>query len=174
MAAPLYPAIRPAAPSVLNRPFRTVGELSYAYRDEPWKEVDFFTSTSADGAMLDLFCVNDAESNLGSALVAGAVNLNTRQAPVLQAILAGAVKDPNLSTTISNSDAQTVANAIVSWTGKCQPERALLKSQRLDHKGIHDLDGQCRVPYRINRSRFDASRLCARFPMSARRALGRL
>ena len=110
-------------PIILNRPFRTVGELGYVFRDLPWKELDFFTSTSGDGGLLDMFCVNETAASPGSAMVAGSVNLNTRQAPVLQAIMAGAIKDATTSTTVvsgaptSNSDAKVMANAIVNWSG---------------------------------------------------------
>ena len=40
---------------VLNRPFRSVGELGYAFRDLPFKSLDFFTVESADAGLLDVF-----------------------------------------------------------------------------------------------------------------------
>ena len=107
-------------PIILNRPFLNVGELGYAFRDEPWKEVDFFTSSTGDGGLLDFFCIN--ETTTATPMVAGTVNLNTRQAPVLQAILAGATRDetgtahsPN-TTPILGTEAATIANSIVAWT----------------------------------------------------------
>ena len=42
-------------PIMLNRPFRNVAELGYAFRDLPWKTVDFFTDKSADAGLLDIF-----------------------------------------------------------------------------------------------------------------------
>ena len=78
-------------PIVLNRPFRTVGELGYVFSGTPWKNLDFFTADSGDAALLDVFTINDPDDVGG--MVAGRVNLNTRQAPVLQAILAAAYKD---------------------------------------------------------------------------------
>jgi hypothetical protein len=82
-------------PIVLNRPFRSVGELGYVFSDTPWKTIDFITPESGDAALLDLFCVNDNTDPNG--LEAGKVDLNTRQAPVLAAILAGAYKDEQAS-----------------------------------------------------------------------------
>ncbi|HEY8995390.1 MAG TPA: hypothetical protein VIM71_12050, partial [Lacunisphaera sp.] len=105
---------------ILNRPFRNVGELGYAFRDEPFKNIDFFTTRTGDAGLLDFFCIN--ESTTTTPIVAGTVNLNTRQAPVLQAILAGATRDETGSasspgtTPILGTEAATIANAIVSWT----------------------------------------------------------
>ncbi len=83
---------------ILNRPFRNVAEMSYAFRGSPWKNIDFFHPASGDSAMLDTFCVNEPPP---SAIVAGKVDLNTRNIPVLQAVVAGASVDEvnNTSTT---------------------------------------------------------------------------
>ena len=78
-------------PLILHRPFRSVAELGYVCRDEPWKNLDFFTPESGDGGLLDVFCIHDSSNN--DALMAGKVNLNTRQQAVLQAVLSGAYKD---------------------------------------------------------------------------------
>lgn len=69
-------------PFIINRPFRSVAELGYAFRDLPWKTLDFFTDQSGDAGLLDVFTITDEPS-----VVAGRVNLNTQQTPVLQAIL---------------------------------------------------------------------------------------
>jgi hypothetical protein len=111
-AAPGPEAI--SRPIILNRPFRSVAELGYAFSDTPWRNLDFSTPESGAAALLDLFCINDAGgSNL---LVAGRVNLNTQQAPVLQAILAGAYKDefsPS-STAVSGSGGVATADKIAA------------------------------------------------------------
>jgi hypothetical protein len=78
-------------PLLLHRPFRTVAELGYVFRDVPWKNIDFFTPESGDAALLDLFCINETGDPNG--MVAGKVNLNTRQAPVLTAIVSGGYVD---------------------------------------------------------------------------------
>lgn len=111
-------------PIVLNRPFRSVAELGAAFSGTPWKNLDFFTPESGMSALLDVFCLNDSEDPAG--LVAGKVNLNTRQAPVLQALLAGAYKDerdPGLARlaggagSVSAQAAQALVNRTTSAGG---------------------------------------------------------
>ncbi len=80
-------------PYFLHRPFRSVADIGYVFSDTPWRNMDLFTAESGYSALLDVFCVND-ETGEPSGLVAGKVNLNTRQQPVLQAIFAGAYMDP--------------------------------------------------------------------------------
>lgn len=106
-------------PLLLHRPFRSVAELGYVFRDLPWKNLDFFTPESGDAGLLDLFCVNEVDDPNG--LVAGKVNLNTRQTPVLTAILAGAyVDDPKVSNAtvggLSPSAAKVIASALTART----------------------------------------------------------
>jgi hypothetical protein len=97
-------------PIVINRPFRNVAELGYAFRDLPWKSLDFFTEASADAGLLDVFSINN-EPNI----VAGHVNLNTRQAPVLQSVLAGAILDELDSTnTVFKTGATATAAPVIA------------------------------------------------------------
>jgi hypothetical protein len=110
-------------PILLHRPFQSVAEMSYAFRGSPWKSIDFFTPESGDTALLDVFCVNEPPSN---AIVAGKVDLNTRQAPVLKAILNSAYRDefaniasPPSSGTLpplSSTEAGNLANTLVGIT----------------------------------------------------------
>jgi len=106
-------------PLLLHRPFRTVGELGYVFRDLPWKNLDFFTPESGDAGLLDLFSIN--ETNTPNSVIAGKVNLNTRQAPVLAAIVSGAyIDDPKLSNatvgSLSSSVASTIAASLTART----------------------------------------------------------
>jgi hypothetical protein len=109
-------------PYFLNRPFRTVAELGFVFRDTPWKNLDFFTPESADNALLDSFCIT--ENTNPDALVAGKVDLNTRQQPVLQAIVSGGMLDDaqvglGLVTPASitaNTLSAAVASALVART----------------------------------------------------------
>lgn len=97
-------------PKILNRPFRSVGEMGYAMRGDHWKTLNFFSADSADAALLDLFSVDDAP------VVAGKVNLNTRHSPVLAAVLQGALKaeeGTGSPPALSASEASAIANAIV-------------------------------------------------------------
>jgi hypothetical protein len=74
-------------PAILNRPFRNVGELGYAFRDLPFKTIDFFSRYSGDAALLDLFSVTDEPASS-----AGQVNVSNAPASTLKAIMTGATK----------------------------------------------------------------------------------
>jgi hypothetical protein len=77
-------------PIVMNRPFRSVGEMAYASRDQPFKTLDFSSSASSDAGLLDLFTVNDYSDSSG--MRAGVVNLNSAQGPALAAILKNTIR----------------------------------------------------------------------------------
>ncbi len=101
-------------PTVLNRPFLSVAELGHVFSGTPWKNLNFFTPESGDAGLLDVFCISEPPAN---ALVAGKVDLNTRQEPVLQAIIAGSYKDTlSPSTTTSTNTAATLASALIART----------------------------------------------------------
>src|SRR5205823_5558740 len=124
-STPYYTTSTSYRPIMLNRPFQNVGELGYAFRDLPWKTLDFFTDKSADAGLLDIFTINDGVQVLGPndvvrtglpTMVAGQVNLNglyvdpnVTKAPPPQSILAGAIWDEISSSTIApnGSGAQT-------------------------------------------------------------------
>jgi hypothetical protein len=95
-----------------------VAELGYVSSGTPWRQLDFSTPESGFNTLLDVFCINDTDDS--KALVAGKVDLNTRQAPVLQAILAGAYKD-ELSSSLTvvpkgTASANTVATELIRRT----------------------------------------------------------
>ncbi|XHR27574.1 MAG: hypothetical protein ACFUZC_16715 [Chthoniobacteraceae bacterium] len=111
-------------PVVINRPFRSVAELGSAFSDTPWRNLDFSTPESGNAALLDLFCIADNTAP-GDALVAGKVNLNTRQLPVIGAIVTNAfVNDFGYVTTgttvlaggASSTLGYKIAQALVSRT----------------------------------------------------------
>ena len=91
-----------AFPKVLNRPFRSVGELGYAFRDMPYKTLDFFSVDSVDAALLDAFTLSSTPS-----IRAGVVNFNTPHPEVLQALLTGT--DRNETNNVTPAEAATVA-----------------------------------------------------------------
>jgi len=106
-------------PVILNRPFKSVAEMGYAFSDTPWKEINFFTPESGDAALLDAFCLNElpltsAPTSLTDVAVAGRVNLNTRQPKVLQALLQGVSKAEG--GVITTTEASNAAQALVNWT----------------------------------------------------------
>ena len=118
-------------PIMLSRPFHSVGEMGYAFRDLPWKTLDFFTNKSADAALLDLFCLGPGASPTPEAptpaVVAGVVNINSAPKEVLTALLAGAGQtlDPtnsdNFTATISLADAQTIAQTYLTYIQNTGP-----------------------------------------------------
>jgi hypothetical protein len=95
-------------PLILNRPFRSIAEMGYAFRDLPWKTLDFFTKNSGDLALLDAFSVDESEGD--PALVTGRINPNSASKETLVAALQGT---QTLSGNLSSSEADTVAKAIV-------------------------------------------------------------
>ncbi len=107
-------------PIILNRPFRSVGELGYVFRDTPWKSIDFFTANSGDSALLDIFCLKEPTV---TGLRAGVINPNTRNAEVLEAMIAGTLKDETpLSGTgtapvpLLDAQSNSLAQALVTTT----------------------------------------------------------
>lgn len=110
----------PIRPVIMNRPFRSVGEMGYAFRDQPLKTLDFSSSSSADNGLLDLFTVNENDTDTG--IRAGVINLNTTQDAPLAAILAhtitaegieGATPSPS---PMPNTSATPAAMSLVTAT----------------------------------------------------------
>jgi hypothetical protein len=103
-------------PTILHRPFRSVAELGYAFRDTPWGNINFSFPESGDSPLLDVFCINDTGSTQG--LVAGRVDLNTRQAPVLASLVSGVVRDKDDSSNpvLTAQMASDLANRLVTRT----------------------------------------------------------
>jgi len=121
-------------PIVLNRPFRSPADLGCVFSGTPWRNLDMSTPESGAATLMDVFCINDTDNTNG--MVAGKVDLNTRQPAVLMAILGGsssaagsytgAYKDefnPTTATTaptpapnITTTDASNISAALVSRT----------------------------------------------------------
>jgi hypothetical protein len=116
-------------PTMLHRPFRSVAELGYVFRDSPWGDLDFCYPESGDAALLDYFCVNETSNTDG--LVAGRVNLNTRQAPVISALVSGALLDKDDSTNPSMTQAMgaDIGNDLVARTSTTTPPKGPLMSR---------------------------------------------
>lgn len=104
-------------PVILQRPFRSVAELGYVFRDQPWKTLDLFSTQSADAALLDLFAVNENQSGLQ----AGKIHPASAPVPVLEALLRAKPHDeifarnPALTGALmSNAEAGQIATAFVA------------------------------------------------------------
>lgn len=131
---PLATGNLPSRPVMLNRPFRSVGEMGYASRGMPWKHIDFFTKDSGDMALLDLFCTSEAPDE---AVVAGRINLNTHQEPVLRAAIAGALKVEDTEVALSDTEASSLAASLIGLT-KDANKGPLLNRSDLVTKWIGD------------------------------------
>lgn len=77
-------------PVMMNRPFRSVGEMGYAFRDQPFRTVSFSSPNSPDAGLLDLFSVNDYSDSSG--MRGGVISLNSRQAPALAGVLTNTIR----------------------------------------------------------------------------------
>lgn len=77
-------------PIIMNRPYRSVGEMSYAFRDLPFKTIDFSSVNSPDAGLLDLFTVNEYKDSSG--MRAGVINANSQQAAAVAAILKNTIR----------------------------------------------------------------------------------
>ena len=97
-------------PAILNRAFRSVGELGYAFRDLPFKSLDFWSPASADAGLLDVFCLEEEPET-----VAGRINPNSAPAPVFEAVLSGAYKKANDPQINIGAEASTLAKAIAKY-----------------------------------------------------------
>ncbi len=72
-------------PIHLDRPFRSVAELAYVFRDDPWKTLNLFAANSADAGLLDVFYIGSNSLTAGSSptqagpdLIAGKMNIQQR------------------------------------------------------------------------------------------------
>jgi len=98
-------------PQLLNRPFQSVAELGQVFRDQPWKTLNFTSASFPDAGLLDVFTLHE------SSMEAGKTSFNTRQTPVLTAILSQATKrltDPTGATVITSAQRDAIVNALVA------------------------------------------------------------
>ena len=103
----------PSRPIVLNRPFRSVGEMGYAFRDTPGRSLDFFTKDSGDATLLDFFCVDETPAD---GVTSGRVSANTRNSAVVESLLRGALQDPAAKKKLASSRAAEAAQFLVQQT----------------------------------------------------------
>jgi hypothetical protein len=100
-------------PIILNRPFRSVGEIGHAFRDLPFSSVNFSPTDerqSADLGLLDVFCLEEEPE-----VTAGQINPNRATAEIFEALLDAAPKDENTSTRLSAAEAEGIAGGLVEW-----------------------------------------------------------
>ena len=97
-------------PQVLNGPFQTVAELGQVFRDQPWKTLAFTIANSGDAGLLDAFTLQEAPT------IAGRTSLNTRQSPVLTAILSQATKRLVGTSLITSAQVSNIVTALIALT----------------------------------------------------------
>jgi hypothetical protein len=118
-ALPTVPGFREDRQVILNRPFRSVGELGYVFRDTPWKTLDFSTPQSGDFGLLDAFTLQSPEP--ASPAVAGKIAINSAQPEVLAEILRGALRlqvPSGEDIVLSDEDASAIAAEIARQAGE--------------------------------------------------------
>ncbi|MEZ0298867.1 MAG: hypothetical protein ACAI35_20645 [Candidatus Methylacidiphilales bacterium] len=104
-------------PVLLQRPYQSVAELGYVFRDAPWKTLSFFDETSADSGLLDLFTVSEEPE-----ITAGRYDLNAMLPPIKEGALSQTALDPYLGqspfvpTLLSPATITTTASAYGSGT----------------------------------------------------------
>jgi len=114
---PHRPSAAPAPagnPTFLNHAFSNIGEFGYAIDTSTVAQptLNLYQTGSSDKAVLDFFGYNPISSSYPRA---GIVNLNTKNAPVLAAIISGAAKTEG-GAGVSAAVATSAANSIISET----------------------------------------------------------
>jgi Tfp pilus assembly protein PilX len=104
-------------PLTIDGSFQSVAQLGQVFRDQPWKTLALTTAVtgananSADAGLLDVFTLHE------SSVEAGTTSLNTRQTPVLTAILSGTIKRLSDSTTaITTTQRNNIVTALANLT----------------------------------------------------------
>jgi len=105
------PGVLANRPTILDRPFRNVGELGCVFRDIPWKSLDLFSPDSADRRLLDIFSIEDR------ATVPGKINPNLATLETLKSLLLGTTLNPSDSSTPSSQDITDQTNAANTVAG---------------------------------------------------------
>lgn len=127
-------------PVMMNRPFRSVGEMAYVFRDQPFRTLSFSSANSPDAGLLDLFTTNDYTipsptptptatpiTTATPVMRAGVISLNSRQAPALASLLAGTIRREDTPRSgdappgpspfpMDAATANSVSTSLTSWT----------------------------------------------------------
>jgi Tfp pilus assembly protein PilX len=148
-----------ARPVILNRPFRSVAELGYAFRDQPWKTLNFFSKESADAALLDVFCLEDTDARPAPAsgtpdtrnnLIAGQVNLNTRNKQVLAALFSGTISKYPQGVALNDSgssEATDIADQLTKFTNDPTTPNPILTPSELVTEFMESIKSKLTAPY---------------------------
>lgn len=101
-------------PLILNRPFQSVADMGYTFRDVHWKTLDFWTENSGDHELLDYFTIDEPQidSKHRQPLRAGVLNPNTASEAVLAAVIQGVVPGERSGLAIPSDKANAIAHAV--------------------------------------------------------------
>jgi hypothetical protein len=122
-------------PVILNRPFRSLGDLGFVFRGTPWRSIDLASENSPEQGVLDFFTLSENK------VTAGVLNPNTPHAPVLASLFSGLsggpVDSPEISlyldnNTITDDAATALANA---WVTTTQIEPIKTAAETVSHGG---------------------------------------
>jgi hypothetical protein len=107
-----WPGNLASRPLVLNRLFRSVGEMGYAFRGTPCRTLDFFSIASGDAPLLDFFSVNEVPDD---SITGGRIAINSSNVNTLIALLRGALADEgSTGATITDSRAENAAESLIN------------------------------------------------------------
>jgi hypothetical protein len=140
-ASPWTAGAQAQRPLRLDRPFRSVAELGYVFRDDAWKTLNFISANSADSGLLDIFYIGSSPStaknlpppdviaarmNINSAALNSLASASTASIPLQSQISAGLrdylSTDPTtISSSISAADAGTLASSIIAYVKASGP-----------------------------------------------------
>ncbi len=96
---------------VANHAFTNIGEFGYGIltSDPSQPTLNFYLGSSADAPVLDFFGYNPVSSSYPRA---GIVNLNTKNEPVLAAIIKGTLSQDGTTNYVSSTAASNAAHSI--------------------------------------------------------------
>ena len=97
-------------PQMLSAPFQSVAELGQVFRDQPWKTLNFTSASSGDAGLLDAFGLQDVP------MIAGKTSINTKQSPVLAAILSKATTNLVGTAVITSTQRDNIVTALRALT----------------------------------------------------------
>lgn len=108
---PYAPARYQDRPMILDRPFRSVAELGYVFRDQPFKTLDLFSDKTADKYLLDLFTLSD------DLLTQGEVDLDSASIEALKVLFHGnaSTTPQSPSTYLKMSAAEAYEDFVSQW-----------------------------------------------------------
>jgi hypothetical protein len=108
------------SPIILNRPFRSVGELGYTFIDLPWRSINFCDHNNAFGGLLDIFSLTDEPL-----LTDDRVNLNAPQSLIMQSLLSGSAQNADGTSTLTSPSGIATAYNTYAYSSANTPSTNL-------------------------------------------------